>query len=131
MECGSYYIRALSSYALVDAYSGFSFDQRSGEIGLKPARSGDGVYFWSGGRGWGVIEIKETGRTEGGTTVTITVKGGELTVSRLRLPGRSRSTAMVDGRTAGRDHDAIFLGTARTLQAGDSLAVELNTDGEA
>ncbi|HXM02493.1 MAG TPA: GH116 family glycosyl-hydrolase [Chthoniobacterales bacterium] len=131
MECGSYYIRALSSYALVNAYSGFSFDQRSGEIGLRPARSGDGIYFWSGGRGWGVIEIKETGRGEGGTSVTITVKGGELTVSRLRLPGRSWSAAVVDGRTAGRDDDAILLGTARTLQAGDSLAVELNTDGDA
>jgi non-lysosomal glucosylceramidase len=138
MECGSYYIRALSSYALVNAYSGFIFDQRIGEIGLKPARSGDGIYFWSAGRGWGVIDIKndggaETGRDRdrGGTCVTITVKGGELAVSRLRLPSRSWSTAMVDGQAAGRDDDAILLQTVRTLKTGDSLSVELNTDGEA
>jgi non-lysosomal glucosylceramidase len=124
MECGSYYARALSSYALVNAYSGFSFDQRSGEIGLRPARSGDGIYFWSAGSGWGVIEIRET-------TVTITVKGGELTLCRLLLPGRSWNTATVDGQTAGHDDSAVVLGAARILQAGDSLVVELNTHGEA
>src|SRR5258708_8015140 len=79
MECGSYYIRALSSYALVNAYSGFTFDQRSREIGLKPARSGDGVYFWSAGRGWGVFELK-------GTKVNLGGKVGDLTMFRLSLP---------------------------------------------
>jgi non-lysosomal glucosylceramidase len=124
MECGSYYIRALSSYALVNAYSGFTFDRRTGEIGVKPARAGDGIYFWSAGFGWGVIEIKSA-------SVTITVKGGDLTVSRLRLPGCSWSTARVDGQTVGRDDDAVLLRTARTMKAGDCLTVELNTDGEA
>ena len=137
MECGSYYARALSSYALVNAYSGFTFDQRIGEIGLKPARSGDGIYFWSAGLGWGVIEIKNgdrpgvAQRDKSGTTVTITVKGGELTVSRLRLPDRSWSTATVDGQIAERDDDAILLGTARNLQPNDCLTVELNPNGEA
>ena len=63
IECGSYYVRALSSYALINAYSGLTFDQRCGEIGFRPARAGDGVYFWSAGRGWGVVELK-------GSTVT-------------------------------------------------------------
>jgi non-lysosomal glucosylceramidase len=124
MECGSYYIRALSSYALVNAYAGFIFDQRSGEIGLKPARSGDGVYFWSAGRGWGVIELK-------GTRVTLVVKGGELTVSRLRLPGRSIRTAVVDGQSADRDGDLVVFGKEQILKAGDRLAVELDADGKA
>ena len=62
--------------------------------------------------------------------MNITVKGGELTVSRLRLPGCSWSTATVDGQTAGRDDDAVLLLTVRTLKAGDCLTVELNTDGE-
>ena len=38
IECGSYYARSLSSYALVNAYTGISFDQRQGEIGFRPAR---------------------------------------------------------------------------------------------
>jgi hypothetical protein len=59
------------------------------------------------------------------------VKGGELTVSRLRLPDRSWSTATVDGQIAERDDDAILLGTARNLQPNDCLTVELNPNGEA
>jgi hypothetical protein len=124
MECGSYYIRALSSYALVNAYSGFSFDQCFGEIGLKPARSGNGVYFWSAGRGWGVIELK-------GTTVKVMVKGGELTVSRLRLPGHAGGDAVVDGQAAQRDGELVLLRKSRTLKAGDHLSVELNPNGKA
>jgi non-lysosomal glucosylceramidase len=115
IECGSYYVRALSSYALINACSGLTFDQRDGEIGFRPARGGDGVYFWSAGRGWGVVEMK-------GSTVTLTVKGGELAVSRLRLPGLS-GTVTVQGQVAERDGDVILLGDQHTLQAGDWLVV--------
>jgi hypothetical protein len=59
------------------------------------------------------------------------VKGGELTVSRLRLPDRSWSMAKVDGQTAEHDNDTILLRTARNLQPNDCLTVELNPNGEA
>lgn len=121
IECGSYYIRALSSYALVNACSGLSFDQLNREIGFQPAWAGDGVYFWSAGRGWGLIELK-------GSTVTLTVKGGELAVSRLRLPG-VRGPATVDGQAAERKGDLILLGRDHTLQAGDRLIVGANAHG--
>jgi non-lysosomal glucosylceramidase len=117
MECGSYYIRALSSYALINAYAGLSFDQRCGEIGFRPARPGDGAYFWSAGRGWGVVELA-------GSTVTLKVKGGELAVSKLRLPGRS-GAATVDGQAAERNGDVILLRRQHTLKAGDRLVVGL------
>jgi uncharacterized protein (DUF608 family) len=123
IECGSYYVRALSSYALVNAYSGLSFDQRCGEIGFRPARAGDGVYFWSAGRGWGVVELK-------GSTVTLTVKGGELVVSRLRLPGLS-GVATVDGQATERNGDLILLGRHHTLRVGDRLVVGVNAYGKA
>ncbi|MBV8275268.1 MAG: beta-glucosidase [Verrucomicrobia bacterium] len=123
IECGSYYIRALSSYALVNAYSGLSFDQRRGEIGFKPVCAGDGVYFWSAGRGWGVVELR-------GSTVTLTVKGGELGLSRLRLPGRL-GAATVQGRHVERNDDLIVLGWHHALKAGDRLVVEVETYGEA
>jgi non-lysosomal glucosylceramidase len=123
IECGSYYARALSSYALVNAYCGFSFDQRCGEIGFKPARPGDGVFFWSAGRGWGVVELKAT-------TVTLTVKGGELLVSRLRLPSRP-GAATVEGQTAGRDGDLILLEKDHALKAGDRLVIRVDAYGEA
>jgi non-lysosomal glucosylceramidase len=123
MECGSYYIRALSSYALVNAYSGLSFDQQCGEIGFRPARRGDGIYFWSAGRGWGVVELKES-------TVTLKVKGGELAVSKLRLPDRSGAVT-VDGQAAERNGDVILLGRQRTLKAGDRLVVGVDGYGQA
>jgi non-lysosomal glucosylceramidase len=122
IECGSYYIRALSSYALVNAYSGLSFDQRCAEIGFRPARAGDATYFWSAGRGWGVVELK-------GSIVTLAVKGGELAVSRLRLPGFS-GAATVDGQATERNGDLILLGRHHTLQAGDQLVVEFDAYGQ-
>jgi non-lysosomal glucosylceramidase len=123
MECGSYYIRALSSYALVNAYSGLSFDQRCGEIGFRPARSGDGVYFWSIGRGWGVVEMKRS-------KVSVAVKGGELAISKLRLPGFS-GKAFVDGQAAELDGELILLGKNRTLRAGERLTIEADVHGQA
>jgi hypothetical protein len=123
IECGSYYVRALSSYALVNAYSGLSFDQRCAEIGFKPARAGDGAYFWSAGRGWGVVELK-------GSTVTLIVHGGELVVSRLRLPRRS-DAVIAEGHTTERNGDLIVLGRQRTVKAGDRLVVRVRGYGEA
>jgi non-lysosomal glucosylceramidase len=123
IECGSYYARALSSYALVNAYLGLSFDQRRGEIGFRPARAGDATYFWSAGRGWGEIAFHGAG-------ATLSVKGGALTISALllpTLPGR----AMVDGRTVERDGNAILLGASRKLNAGDFLTVEVDASGAA
>jgi non-lysosomal glucosylceramidase len=121
IECGSYYIRALSSYALVNAYSGLTFDQRIGEIGFKPASDGDGVYFWSAGRGWGTVQLNDS-------KMTLTVKGGELVVSRLRLPGL-RGVATVDGQATERDGDLILLGRDHALQAGDRLIVGVDAHG--
>ena len=122
IECGSYYIRALSSYALVNAYSGLSFDQRREEIGFSPARTGDGVYFWSAGRGWGVVELQ-------GLTATLLVKGGELAISRLRLPGLA-GPAHRQGQARERDGNVVLLGGRQTLMAGDRLVVGVDTYGD-
>lgn len=115
IECGSYYARALSSYALVNAYAGFAFDQRKGQIGFRPARPGEGVYFWSAGRGWGEVEFK-------GKTVTLVVKGGELTIVQLDLPGL-KGAVTVDGGEAEREGDLVRLGEPRTLKPGDRVVV--------
>jgi len=121
LECGSYYARALSSYALVNAFSGLTFDQRKGEIGFCPARSGDGKYFWSAGRGWGEVAFR-------GASVTLVVLGGELSLARLALPNIC-GPATVDGCPLGRDGSAILLGRTRTLGAGQRLVVSVDTPG--
>jgi hypothetical protein len=122
IECGSYYARSLSSYALLNAYTGLTFDQRVGEIGFKPARGHDGVYFWSAGRGWGEIELA-------GSTATLSVKGGELNVSRIRVAGFAGRVA-VDGNVAEREGDVILLGATRKLKVGDRLVVGADARGQ-
>ena len=123
IECGSYYARSLSSYALLNAYTGLTFDQRIGEIGFKPARAGDGTYFWAAGKGWGEVSFS-------GSIVTLSVKGGELSASRLRLPGLAGPVS-VDGKEAKREGDVVLLGGMRKLKAGDRLVVGADARGQA
>jgi non-lysosomal glucosylceramidase len=123
IECGSYYARSLASYALLNAYIGLTFDQRADEVGFKPARAGDAVYFWSAGRGWGEIEFR-------GRSAILSVRGGELAVSRLRLPtlpGR----VTIDARPVERDGDVILIGERRTLRPGQHIVVGADERGEA
>ncbi len=98
------------------------FDQRREEIGFRPARTGDGVYFWSAGRGWGVVELQ-------GLTATLLVKGGELAISRLSLPGLA-GTVTVNGQAKERDGNVILLGGRQTLLAGDRLVMGMDTYGD-
>ena len=65
-----------------------------------------------------------------GSTLTLTVKGGELSVSRLRLP-RLSGTATVEGQAVERDGDVILLGRHHSLQAGDRLVVGVDAYGQA
>jgi hypothetical protein len=121
IECGSYYVRSLSSYALLNAWSGLTFDQRNDEIGFRPARMQDGTYFWSAGRGWGEIEFRSS-------SAILTVRGGQLIVSRLGLPGLPGSV-VIDGKPAERDGDIILLGARRVLGAGQQLIVGADERG--
>ena len=115
IECGSYYARSMSSYALVNAWTGLSFDQRSGSLGLAPKGDVDGVHFWSAGRGWGEIAVD-------GASATLTVKGGELAVGRLSLPFLAGAVT-VDGKAATREGDVVVLPAAIRMAAGDSLVI--------
>ena len=59
IECGSYYMRSLASYALLLAYTGFFHDAVTRTLRLKPVRKGDFTTFWSGGSGWGIYQHKD------------------------------------------------------------------------
>ncbi|WEK52133.1 MAG: GH116 family glycosyl-hydrolase [Candidatus Kaistia colombiensis] len=115
IECGSYYARSLSSYALVNAWTGLTFDQRVNQIGFAPKRDEDGTLFWSAGKGWGELE-RQDGR------VSLTVKGGELDVARITLPFL-KGAVSVDGAAVERDGDTVVLPATRSLKAGDRLTL--------
>jgi non-lysosomal glucosylceramidase len=59
IECGSYYARSMSAYALVNAWSGFHADLVDGRLSFAPATKGDQILFWSAGTAWGVLTIKD------------------------------------------------------------------------
>ena len=115
IECGSYYARSMSSYALINAYLGLSFDARRKAIGFRLARAGDGTYFWSAGRGWGQLQVA-------GTEATITVLGGELNVAEIALGGLG-PVVTVDGSPVRRSGDAVVLDGPRLLSSGESLTL--------
>jgi len=80
-ECGSNYARSMASYALLNAFSGFSFDMTKGLIGFNPVATTGGKFrcFWSLDSGWGVLEMR-------GNRVELKVLEGSLTLKTLDLP---------------------------------------------
>jgi len=78
-ECGSHYARAMSSYALLLAMSGFEFDFTAQEIGFSPAmeKSTEFRCFWAAGSAWGVVEL-------GSGSFTLKVLGGSISLLAIR-----------------------------------------------
>ena len=115
IECGSYYARSLSSYALINAYLGLSFDARNGEIGIRPANGAHGTFPWSAGKGWGNVTVDGAG-------VSIEVLGGELNIASLSLP-LLEGELTIDGVAVSREGALVRLGAPRRMQAGERLVV--------
>jgi hypothetical protein len=95
-ECGSNYARSLSSYALLNAFSGFAFDLVQHTIGFNPVSMPNGRFrcFWSLDSGWGEVEITPD-------AVEVRLLGGHLDLQRLYLPflaGRRLQSALVGGQ---------------------------------
>ena len=93
-ECGSNYARSMSSYALLNAFSGLQVDRVRRQITFRPARMVRGRFrcFWSSGSAWGEIDLQR------GQAV-LRVHHGRLDLRRLILEiGRSALTAFVDDR---------------------------------
>jgi uncharacterized protein (DUF608 family) len=80
IECGSNYARSMSSFAALLVLSGFKFDGTQQTMSFCPVVS-DGEAFnslWSNGLAWGSVTISEA-------NATICVKGGELSLSSLKI----------------------------------------------
>jgi uncharacterized protein (DUF608 family) len=81
IECGSNYARSMSSYSLLNAYSGFQFDLTQGMIGFAPIEGRPQPFrcFWSLDPAWGAMAI-------GASWAELEILGGSLTLRKLRLP---------------------------------------------
>jgi len=78
-ECGSYYARAMASYALLGALSGFRYSAPSRTLWLGPKLEANPFRtFFSAGTGYGVIAVSRH-------AVSIEMLEGELAVDTLSL----------------------------------------------
>jgi uncharacterized protein (DUF608 family) len=76
-ECGHWYARALSSYALLQALSGARYDAVDRTLHLDPALKGDFRAFLSTATGYGTVGIRNG-------TPFVEVKSGTITVDHIR-----------------------------------------------
>ncbi len=82
IECGGHYARAMSSYSLLLAGSGFLFDR--GNIKIIPRVNNNSLsFFYSTGSSWGTYELT---RTPHKTTFTLTPHFGKFECSKISLP---------------------------------------------
>ncbi len=91
-ECGSYYARAMASYALLAACSGFRYSLLNRTAWFAPRLAGRPFRcFFSTASGYGTAAVD-------GSTVTVEMTDGTLTVDRLVFgEGRDRRTVAVNG----------------------------------
>ena len=85
MECGFYYTRAMASWGLLIAESGFECNVGREEFAFKPKKQG--TYFWSTGNGWGNFCL-------GADKLEIRPACGEIRIGKLAVPEANRVCAV-------------------------------------
>lgn len=96
IECGGHYTRAMSSWSLLLALSGFEYDGPRGRLRFAPrCQPDDFRSFFSTAEGWGTLAQKTDGPTR---RVTMAVKTGRLRLNTLQLdplPGQPSPSVTV------------------------------------
>jgi non-lysosomal glucosylceramidase len=82
-ECGHHYARAMNSWGLIPALTGFHYSALTGSMSFAPSRRRV-RWFWSIGTAWGTVELAPTRLR---TKVTLLCLGGRLKLRRLALTG--------------------------------------------
>ncbi len=93
-ECGSYYARAMASYALLPALSGFSYSASTHTFSLNPRLNPEGFnVFFSTASGWGTLSIQ-------GGTLRVDLIEGELRIEKLLVTIYGERRVRTPGVTA-------------------------------
>ena len=101
-ECGSYYARALASYGVLLALSGFRYSASAKRLEIAPKlKETKGRFLFSVDSGWGSIHYEKKGQR---VRVRIEVEEGELEVLEIRimgpLVGQARREKLTEMKTA-------------------------------
>jgi len=133
VECGDHYARAMSSYGVLLAASGFYYDAPEGVLTFGPRISADDFRaFYAAGTGWGTYTQQ---RTAGVLEAAVDVDGGTVGLRSLRVRHPGSGTPKVTVTIAGRallprpsrsgDYAVLDFGSRLAVQAGESLRVTL------
>ncbi len=98
-ECGHHYARALSSWSLLLALSGYRYDAPAQSLAFAPRiHQEEFRCFFSAGTAWGLFTQTHSGSTY---EATVEIRGGSLTLRELRLPmlAGEEAAVTVDGAT--------------------------------
>ncbi len=93
VECGDHYARAMSSWTLLSAASGFRYDARAASMSFAPRTSGEFKSFFIAADGWGTFAQRTTTRRQ---TATLEVKHGTLTLKQLTLRRARKSRGAIE-----------------------------------
>jgi uncharacterized protein (DUF608 family) len=143
VECGSHYARALSSWSLLLALSGFTVSAPEGRLGFAPRVSpADFRCFFSTGGGWGVFAQRLEAKRA--LEARLEVRHGELRLRELDLgnalgwPAAAVASLSGPGVEAGAASIRVEGGTLRVelgreivVPAGDALSLRLRLTGTA
>ena len=133
IECGGHYARAMSSWSILLALSGYEYDGPARVLKFAPRITpGNFKAFFCGPEGWG--SLRQT-RDENGQKSTITVVEGHLSVSRIVLAAKeppraakvmlgetpTEATLQLDGQQV-----QMNLKTPQMVRPGEALSVVLS-----
>jgi non-lysosomal glucosylceramidase len=123
VECGSHYARALSSWSLLLALSGFSFSAPAARLGFAPRVNAKDFrcYFTTGG-GWGVFSQKVTARAH---EVRLEVRHGEV---RLRTLGLRNEAGLAAAALTEASGPGVDIRAAKLRAQGEGFLVDLGRD---
>jgi uncharacterized protein (DUF608 family) len=133
IECGGHYARAMSSWSLLLALSGWEYDGPRESLRWTPRMTPANFRsFFSGPEGWGTLRQSRSGTSQQNE---LELREGRLTLSQLTLaPAAGASKALVEhaGKSLANTRSTssglliISLATPVVLRAGEALKVTLN-----
>jgi hypothetical protein len=122
LECGHHYARALSSWSLLTALSGFLYSAPRRELRLHPrVAAANFRCLYSTGLAWGVYA--QTARASS-TQVRLTVEEGALTLATLRVPFPGKAAR---ARSRGQKAEVEVTGGAAVVRFQPPVQVERAT----
>lgn len=127
IECGHHYARAMASWSLLLAFSGFEYSAPARMLRFRPRINLKSVHcFFCAGTAWGTYSQE---RAEGEVLSRVRIEEGSLTIAELRVPYRGtkgRITTSLPAETAVQAGEAVIrFREAARFHTGQELTIRM------